>query len=51
MDMEDEGIVYSKATRVGPDHTVSALTYALIGVDKITGMGVRLNQSTQFEFI
>lgn len=51
MDMEDEGIVYSKATRVGPDHTVSAMTYALIGIDKITGMGVKLNQTTNFEFI
>lgn len=51
MDMEDDGLVYSVATRVGPDHTVSALTYALIGVDRITGMGVKFNTGMTYEFI
>lgn len=51
MDMEEDGIVYQMATRVGPDHTVSAITYALIGVDKITGMGVKFNTSMNFDMI
>ena len=51
MDMEDEGIIYQMATRVGADHTVSALTYALIGVDKLTGMGVKFNTGMNFEMI
>lgn len=51
MDMEDEGIIYQIATRTGADHTVSAFTYALIGVDKITGMGVKFNTTTSIEFV
>lgn len=51
MDMEEEGIVYQMATRVGPDHTVSALTYGLIGVDKLTGQGVKFNTGLTFEMI
>ncbi len=51
MDMEDDGIIYQMATRVGPDHTVSALTYGLIGVDKITGMGVKNNTGLNYEFL
>ena len=51
MDMEENGVVYQMATRVGPDHTVSAITYALVGVDKITGMGVKLNSQMPYEFI
>ena len=45
------GIIYQMATRVGADHTVSALTYALIGVDKLTGMGVKFNTGMNFEMI
>lgn len=51
MDLEDNGVVYQKAERVGPDHTVSALTYALIGIDKLTNYGVVLNNRMKFEFI
>lgn len=51
MDEEEDGIVYQKATRVGADHTVSALTYALIGIDKLTNMGVKLNNRIEFDFI
>lgn len=51
MDMEDDGVVYQMATRVGPDHTVSALTYALIGVDKVTNYNIKFNSGLNFEFI
>jgi hypothetical protein len=39
IDMEDEGQIYQMATRVGPDHLACALSYALIGKDKLTNMG------------
>ena len=51
MDEESDGIVYSKATRVGPDHTVCAMAYALIGVTKITNYNIKFNTGTEFEFI
>ena len=51
MDEEEDGLVYQRATRVGPDHSVSACTYALIGVDKLTGMGVKLNTMLEYDFV
>lgn len=51
MDEEEDGLVYQRATRVGADHTVSALTYALIGIDKLTNMGVKLNNPIRFDFL
>lgn len=51
MDMEEDGIVYQMATRVGPDHTVSAITYALIGVDRITNYNIKFNNQIPYEFI
>lgn len=51
MDEEEDGIVYQRATRVGADHTVSALTYALIAIDKLTNMGVKLTNSIRFDFL
>ena len=51
MDEEADGLVYQKATRIGPDHYVSALTYALIGVDKLTNYNIKFNTGTEFEFI
>ena len=51
LDEESEGRVYSRATRVGPDHYACALTYALIGVDKVTNFNIRFNTGTEFEFI
>jgi hypothetical protein len=39
MDMEDSGIVYQVATRIGPDHLGCALTYGLVGVDKLNEYG------------
>lgn len=51
MDMEDDGLVYQMATRVGADHTVSALTYALIGVDHLTNYNVKFNNSVSADFI
>ena len=51
MDEEEDGLIYQRATRVGPDHTVSAITYALIGVDKLTGMGVKMNTMLDYDFI
>lgn len=51
MDEESDGMVYQRATRVGPDHYVCALTYALIGVDKLTNYNIKFNTGTEFEFI
>ena len=39
-DEEQDGIVYQIATRIGPDHLACCLTYALIGVDKLTNYGI-----------
>lgn len=35
MDVEEDGIVWQQATRIGDDHWASCLTYGLIGVEKI----------------
>lgn len=51
MDEESDGLVYQRATRVGPDHYTCALTYALIGVDKLTNYNIKFNTGTEFEFI
>lgn len=51
MDMEDDGLIYQMATRVGADHTVSATTYALIAVDKITNYNTRVRNGLNYEFI
>ena len=51
MDEESDGMIYQRATRVGPDHYACALTYALIGVDKLTNYNIRFNTGTEFEFI
>lgn len=51
MDEESDGRIYQRATRVGADHYMCALTYALIGVDKLTDYNVRFNTGTEFEFI
>lgn len=51
-DEEDDGILYQKAVRIGPDHSVCCLAYALIGVDKLTNYGIAtLAQGTRCEFI
>lgn len=49
MDMEDGGEVYQIATRVGPDHLACALTYALIGKDKL--LSYNTNKDIGMEFI
>lgn len=52
MDEEDgDGMVYQRATRIGADHYMCALTYALIGVDKLTNFNVTTNNRTPVEFI
>lgn len=51
MDEESEGLVYQRATRTGPDHFVSSLAYALIGVDKLTNYHIKINSVTPVEFI
>ena len=50
MDEEDNGQMYQIATRVGDDHLACCLTYALIGVDKLTQMGTA-GGGFAFEFI
>lgn len=51
MDEESDGRVYSKATRVGPDHTVCSMAYALVGVQKLTNYNIKFNTGTSFEFV
>ena len=51
MDEEDNGRVYSKATRIGPDHYICALAYALTGVDKLTQYNIKFNNQMPFDFI
>lgn len=51
MDEESEGIVYQKATRVGPDHSTCAMAYALVGVNKLTNYNIKFNTGTEFDFI
>lgn len=52
MDEESNGIIFSRATRIGPDHTTCALAYALVGVDKITNYNIKMNTTTfSSEFI
>lgn len=51
MDEEDNGEVYQKATRIGDDHYMCALTYALIGVDKLTNYNVTMNNQMKFDFL
>ena len=51
-DEEDDGIVYQKAVRLGHDHYISAITYALIGVDRLTNYGIAtISNGTKCEFI
>lgn len=51
-DDEEDGIVYQKAVRIGPDHSISCITYALIGVDRLTNYGIStISQGTVCEFI
>lgn len=51
MQEESEGLIYEVATRTGPDHTVSAFAYALVGVQKLTNYNVKFNQGLPYEFI
>lgn len=51
IDEESEGIIYQKAVRIGPDHSVCSLAYALIGVTKLTNYNILINSSLPFEFI
>lgn len=49
MDMEDDGIIYQVATRVGADHLGCALAYALIGADKLDNYGS--TKTWTFDFV
>lgn len=51
LDEEDSGVIYQKAVRVGADHTACCLTYALIGIDRLTNYGIALNSGFHAEFI
>lgn len=51
-DEEQDGIVFQRAVRLGADHLMCCLTYALIGVDKVTNYGIStLSQGTFCEFV
>lgn len=51
MDEEDEGRIYQRVERVGPDHYGCALAYAMIAVNKLTNNGIAFNNRMDFEFI
>lgn len=51
MDEESDGMIYQMATRIGADHYVCAMAYALIGVNKLTNYGLIHQNKTEFEFI
>lgn len=51
LDDEHDGVIFQRATRVGPDHTACCLSYALIGIDKLTNYGILLNNGFRAEFI
>lgn len=52
MDEEEDGLIYQKATRLGPDHYVSALAYGLIGVNKLTNYNtIFQNEEMNVSFI
>lgn len=51
MDEESDGLVYQRATRTGPDHFVSAIAYALVGIDRLTNYNVKINNPTKVDFI
>ena len=50
MDMEDEGVLYQVATRIGADHLGCCGAYALIGMDKLTEMGIK-TENFSFDFL
>lgn len=51
LDEETDGRVYQKAVRVGADHYVCALAYALIGIQKLTNYNISINNKLDYEFI
>lgn len=51
MDEEADGYIFQRATRVGADHFACALTYALIGRDKLTNYGITFRNAMPYEFI
>lgn len=51
LDEEDDGRVFQRAVRIGPDHLQCALTYAAIGIDKLTNYNIALNRGFTCEFL
>ena len=51
MDEESEGLVYQRATRIGPDHYACACAYALIGINRLTNYNIKINTALPVEFI
>ena len=49
LDQEKDGIVYQQATRKGPDHLACCLSYALIGVDRVTQYGLKVSRGYHME--
>jgi hypothetical protein len=50
MHEEEDGLIYQKATRVGPDHLACSTAYSMIGLDKLTNGGDASNQFS-FDFL
>ena len=51
MDEEADGLIYQRATRVGPDHFACAVAYGLIAVNKLTNYNIKINTGVPVEFI
>lgn len=51
LDNEKDGLIYQSATRVGADHLACCLSYALIGIDRLTKYGINVSQGYKMEFI
>ena len=51
LDNEKDGLVYQSATRVGADHLACCLSYALIGIDRLTKYGINISRAYKMEFV
>lgn len=51
LDKEKDGMVYQVATRKGPDHLACCLSYALIGVDRLTQYGLNVSRGYRMDVV
>lgn len=51
LDKDKDGFVYQVATRKGPDHLACCLSYALIGVDRLTQYGLKVSRGYRMDTV